>query len=438
MNKATVNQINAFASLIVIVLAGIACHEAVSDEGRTYGPVVEAVPAGAERRCLSLRALIDHVNAAIEQGTPVSEEALHLAGIGRLEGYVVDEEEDDVILVGIWEPGRPSLHLDDLVTIMRNVWRGRAYPACSLDPRPENVCRVQALLDNVDLRDPSALAAFLDRLREAIGPQDTRIEGVPRSSRLTAYMVNSDYSMKAASQGLIEIPGVTSCLAIAIEEARRAIEAGRRTVPAAASLDRFWFHVEEGEPTFREASGKSIVWLDACSVVVLTEQQRAEADGTLRDAGRCDPRAARFAEEFSAAFPRMLLDETFVEFARLDNAFRLMAILHAMHHRRALERAELNVTDPLDRWQLEPMVSLPPSMPGLANAEFEIFNNGRYIWHFAPIVCGGVSMEMNVREQSIRRHKLSDHELSNMRILVLRERPALGVLWWMCSSKARS
>lgn len=83
-----------------------------------------------ERICLSMRVLVTEAKA-----DPGRAEVRDLAGIGWLEGYVVDAENQDVILFGRRSSKWPTLHMDDLVVNIQNVWQGNSYPYCSLDPR---------------------------------------------------------------------------------------------------------------------------------------------------------------------------------------------------------------------------------------------------------------------------------------------------------------
>jgi len=46
----------------------------------------------------------------------------HLCGITRIDGYVIDKENHDIILIGETDPKLPTLYLDDFVVALRNVW----------------------------------------------------------------------------------------------------------------------------------------------------------------------------------------------------------------------------------------------------------------------------------------------------------------------------
>ncbi|MBU0717088.1 MAG: DUF1598 domain-containing protein, partial [Planctomycetes bacterium] len=298
--------------------------------------VPSSVPVDpGERVCLSLRVLAQVVSKHFAEGTPLPASCRALAGIGFLEGFIVDDAGDgDVILVGRRSESRPSLRLDDLIANMRSIGQRHGDPYCSLDPQPESVRALQALISEVQRqRGPTELAVFFTRLKATVGPQQVVIGGVPRDSRHAHVMINADYHMKKVSQGHVTLPGVTSYLDRALESARAELSKG--TLPViGASLARFWFHVAQDSPTFKYKEGKGDIWLKKCRVVVLTEKQVATASGDLHDVTEDDPLAQAFANDLSEALAgrRVIVSE----YADLENLFRLRALLLAMQNRGSL------------------------------------------------------------------------------------------------------
>jgi hypothetical protein len=394
-------------------------------DNRTREAALPAHPSKVEdRMCLSLRAV-----ALEAQKGPLSQEANRMAGIGWLEGYVLDPENQDVILIGRRAPQWPSLHLDDLAVNLRNVWEQGAQPYCSLDPRPEDVLKVNHLASQAGVMSSvDQMHEFFARLKEAWGPQTVVVGGVPKNSRHAHVMIDADYHMKKLSQGLARVDGVSSCLDVELAEAKKSIGADGQTPALGMSMSRFWFHVGTGEPTYEESEG--IVCLDKCSVVVLTEKQRATADGSLVDSGGDDPHAQAFARQLSERFEQAA--RAVREYADLENVFRLSALVRAMHLQNATRKAGVDVRFVLKDFVCQMESPMLPSMPGLANSKEAqgTLDKGGMMYQYVlfPMVCGGVSMEMPANRTQFK--KTDSARLDQLRVAVLKSRPSRNALAW--------
>ncbi len=383
-----------------------------------------------ERVCLSLRVL------ALEAGkVPIRKEVENLAGIGWLEGFVVDPDNRDVILIGRPMPNWPTLHIDDFVVNMRNVWNRKAHPYCSLDPRPEDVRKLNELMSQAGIvTSVDQMHGFFNRLRTALGPQTVVVGGVPRNSRHAHVMIDADYHMKKVSQGLVQVDGIRSCLDIVLDEAKRQVVTTGRIPPLSMSMSRFWFHVGKGEPTYQESKG--IVCLEKCSVVVLTEKQRSSADGMLYDSGEDDPHANAFAQELSDRFQTAAT--IVAEYANLENLFRLSAVLRAMHLRDAVNQARLDLGFWLKEYKYRAESAMPTSLRGLANSKEARgeFTKGEFLYQYVlfPMACGGVSMEINLDEHRFATTK--GEQIYQLRELAISSRPHPDVLSWQLPSTA--
>jgi len=380
----------------------------------------------APRVGLSLSALAREARACRAAGRTLPAELANLGGISWLEGLVADGENADVILVGRQVPRRPTLTLDDLVVNLRNVWSSEGPPCCSLQPQPEDVRRMQALLpgDGQPIQTEEQVQTLLAGLRRTWGGQRVLVGGVPRNSRHAHVMIDADYHMKRLSQGLVTLPWLASPLDRTLRSLVQAVRAGQPPPASLPAITRCWFHIGPGSPTFRESAG--ILWIDTCSVVVLTERQLAAADGGLRDAGGDNPAAQAFAAEFSAGYARAA--EAAPIYADLENLFRLSALLRAL----ALKNANALPTPDLNFYLREcPYLRetpMPDSLPGLVNAKEAQTTVGTSQYTFMPIVCGGVSMDMAVAPRQFRADTAG--ELSGLRTAVQRDRPARFAVSW--------
>jgi len=410
-----------FAALLFFALL------AVTAEAGT--PPDQNTAAGEEEVCLSLRVLAKHADDAVAKGLPLGQEASELAGIGWVEGYMADPANADIILVGTRSADRPVLHLDDLAAVLKNLAAKNPPPYCSLDPKPENVLKMHRVLAAFTPKTPGGAKAVLEQLQEAVGPQQTVIGGVPRESRMAHVMIDADYHMKKVSQGLVQVPGVSSTLDRIIAAAEKAISAGKEPANSGVAQSRFWFHLrKDASPAFSTADG--IVWLDACPVGLLTERQRYTAEGRLYDSGEHDPWAEAFAAEMSAQFDE--LTRSVPAYADLENLFRLRALCSAMVQRGDLQKAGVDLGYFRDRHRPALDTPMPDAMPGLANArEWNTCverGNTEYRYALAPIICGGVSMDTPVKASQFRPDRTGKRE--QVKQAALASRPDADTLAW--------
>lgn len=344
-----------------------------------------------------------------------------LFGMSWLDGYVVDKENMDIILVGKCMKNRPTYHAEDLLVNLHNVFDSTGSPYCSLDPKPENIKQLNVAMNN----ESADFEATIRNCQAAIGGQQVVVGGVPRNSRHARIMIYADYDMKKLSQGLIQIPGIRSCIDISISNAEDALEKG-------SSMSRFWFHIKEKKdgityPNYIENEG--IVFINECPVVVLTEKQMVDAEGNTSDnTSEEDSDADTFAMDMSRNYSK--ITEANKLFAELENLFRLQACLKSMKFKDVVFESKRNV---LTGTGLNLMHGdeLPPSLPGLINykiLEKEEKENGTVqISKQLYLVCGGVSQEMETKENSF----ISDPSISKHKNSIINTRPELSSIFWI-------
>ncbi len=407
------------ASLILLMTVGSMSATAQAAVLMTGQP-----PRTEERICLSLKILMMEAKK-----DPVKQEVKNLAGIGWLEGFVVDSDNRDIILIGRQTLNSPTLHIDDLVVNMRNVWNNESYPYCSLDPRPEDIRKLNQLASQSGtVSSVEQMNGFVQRLKESWGSQSVVVGGVPRNSRHAHVMIDADYHMKKISQGLLKLPGIRSYLDIVLDDAKKQVAYTGRIASVGVSMSRFWFHLGRGEPIYQESD--QIVCLDRCSVTVLTEKQRSTVDGKLYDAVEADPQANTFAQELSKHFHKAA---TLVpEYAELENLYRLSAILRAMHFMETADRVGLDLSNFLKDYRYQNEITMMPSLAGLTNSK-EVqgqvkLGGSFYQYVLFPIVCGGVSMEVNLDRSNFVKTKQT--QMNKLRKAVISSRPSTKTFSW--------
>ncbi|MCC9658909.1 DUF1598 domain-containing protein [Rhodopirellula sp. JC737] len=264
-------------------------------------------------RVISLKKLQAKLKEADQAGKHLDAETAFLAGLQRIEYVIVDQENNDLLLAGPAEPwmvradgnvvgtksGGSVLRLDDLVTAFRSVESARNDGGirCSIEPTAEGRLRLQNFLKNVTLR-PGQNPAYLEAgMRQAFGPQQILLAGVPTDSRFARTLVAADFEMKRLGMGLAESPvaGLPSYLEIA-----------KNQVQSRNSSPRWWMACDY-EPIAHDEAGR--VWkISGQGVKTLTEEDSFNQDGTVRGNGRKNALASKWADMMTAKYEELSIE----------------------------------------------------------------------------------------------------------------------------------
>jgi len=296
---------------------------------------------------------------------------------------------------------------------------------CSLDPDPACMRRTNRFLASSAMPEADdAMAAFVQGLQCAIGPQQVRVGGVPVNGLTAAQMLLRDYDMKKVSMGLGTFADVPSTLDIARALAEQAGENGSSA--GGASMSRFWFRLAAGEPIFEEGDG--VLYLASCRVEVGTSPQVRTSAGELADGGTVDENAEAFARAFSNALAAGA--HTSPGYSSLLDTYRLLACLQAIRYRQLDRQVGLDF-DTLGATYRGPAVEMPEAFPGLANARRFTSETsvpgGKRIHVLIPIVCGGVELNRPLVANSFIP---PTQKTAALPPTVVAARPELNALWW--------
>jgi hypothetical protein len=192
-------------------------------------------PAAQDLTYASLPRVLAEVKKLAEEKKEIPPDLRYLSGLTQIRYVFVYPDDHDLIIAGPSEPydatiptepygkvtGRPVMHLDDLVTALRNP---RAF-GCSLDPHPDSLQRSNAVMKQLA---KATRAERMNALKEAMGPQQVRFWGTQPDSRLAFVTIAADYKLKRLILGLDPMPvaGVGS----PVDNSR-------------AAANRFWFEV---------------------------------------------------------------------------------------------------------------------------------------------------------------------------------------------------
>jgi len=190
-------------------------------------------------------------------------------GIGRVHGFVLDPEHEDVFLVGssALRPER-RMDVDSIITAFRAVWRDGLTPAVSLDPLPDDMG----------------------------GPQYSRVYNVPQDSVFAKIMLDADYAMKKINSGKVTVAAPGYETLVQIQEAMM-----REGKERKAGSARFWLYpVPIGRGNIHvSANGRAALF--ETRVMVLTESGKCTSDGFV-GTGSPDEEWERVAKSFTAAY----------------------------------------------------------------------------------------------------------------------------------------
>jgi hypothetical protein len=263
-----------------------------------FGPLESFVAQCREHKQpyrLSLKKLAADC-AVVPKGSPLPTELRYLRGFTWFVGYLIDDANDDVILLGVKDPARPPLDIDCLVKAVNCASSG-SEPRCSLDDDPEP------------------------------GYQKSVVEGVPWTTRWAEVMIFADYDMGLCLRARDpHIPGfkiwgqhfdeVLATVGWEGEGQPTKVVDGIKWVE-----NRWWFNLDSTCPRAVADSAGKLVYLYKNPMRISTEQKVDGAYGS----GKTTESARRFARDFTEHMER--LGQHYPNIAELQALFRLYDLM---------------------------------------------------------------------------------------------------------------
>ncbi len=381
-------------------------------------------------RAVSLSVLQQQLGE-LQPGQPIPEDIYTLAGLTRLDGYVLDDRmiPNDIVLIGEAGAGSPLL-LDHLAAALQNVWLVRAEqrddtiyysdPGCSIDPVAEVLARLQEIQESLDQADPETAIQEWCAICER--EQLVSVWGVPPDCHFAGIMVQADYDMKRIVDGsdTLGIPGFESLSDMEIGELEAAVARGDRQPISISGLNRFWFCSGQGAYRADQAGA----FIERCPVILLTEAEKILRSGAVQQTGRSDPRAKRFSDLFSE-FYSAIADKRPV-YRELENLFRCVAVARLLQEQHR-DAAEALLGPLIHDFGLQSF-AVPTSLPGRwsvwRNQHVQNRADGYEVLRLWMPSCGGVIVDVRPRPQE---STSSDHR---RRKRALDARPNFQRLSW--------
>ncbi|MEM6978299.1 MAG: DUF1598 domain-containing protein [Planctomycetota bacterium] len=384
--------------------------------GRADGQLAVATP----RRFVSLKSLQKAIAEAEQTGGTIDADLGFLAGLQRIEFLIVDAENQDILIAGPAEPwklnadgtvvgkqnGQSVLRLEDLMTAFASVETARDAGGirCSIEPTAEGRQRLQKYLAGVRLRSGQNPKFLEAGMREAFGPQQILLDGLPTDSRMARTLVAADFEMKRIAMALVDSPvaGLPSYL-----------EMARNTRQSIAQNPRWWMACDY-EPIARDNDG--LVWkLTGQGVKTLTEQDIVKRDGSVAGSGQTDRIAQRWATTMTEQYES--LSRTKPVFRDLRNAMDMVVIATLIRQQNLDTQAGLDLSVLRGESASVPTDAYP--MPRTLQPQCS-FIRGNAGW--TVTASGGVNIDpFSVVQAPV--------QSSDLRLLVV-DRPASDRWWW--------
>ncbi len=414
----------------VMVDAGGALRAATIDEKNELGKILRDIvrkPDGdlaqaAELRAISLKGLQAAVAESLASGNSLPQEIEFLAGLSRIEYVFVDADHQDIIIAGPAEPwqlgadgfvvgsitGQPTLRLEDLMVAMQSVENARqAGISCSIEPTKEGTVKLQQLLRGVRMQPGQNPASLEPAMREAFGPQQVLLTGVPADSRYARTLVAADFEMKRIAMELVasKVDGLPSYL-----------QMSKNSTHGAAQNPRWWMECNYDAITRSE---DKMAWkISGQGVKTLTEQDIVTADGASTASGRVDKVAQKWADLMTEKFSE--LSRQMPIFGDLRNTIDMSVVATLIVQERLAERAGLDLSVLAGKSDNIELVSYPT--PSTISPQCS-FVRGRSGW----VVTASGGVDVNAFE--VVQNQTTDESVASARSAAL-GRDGVARWWW--------
>lgn len=279
-------------------------------------------------RLISLKNLKKAILQSIEQNKPLPEEALFLGGITRIENVFVYPDRQDIVLAGPSEPwtvaangaivgtksGRPVLNLDDLLCAFKTVINARTSGiSVSIEPTPEGIVSLEKLQQQFRKNNVTNVKSMEPAMKEAFGPQQIKLEGLAADSHMAMVILAADYRMKLYGMNLAKAP--VSGLPSYIEMISNQSNPGQLQ-------SRWWMACDYSAI---EHSADRMAWkISGPGIKTLTEQEQIAADGSVKQTGKTDRMAKKWADLFTEKLDVLATKDTV--FGELRNVMDLCVV----------------------------------------------------------------------------------------------------------------
>lgn len=265
------------------------------------------IAAKSELRKVSLRRLQAEINRLRESGEKIPADLKNLAGLTSITHVFCYPEAGDIVIAGPAEgyfsdvnghvrgvnTGEATLQVEDLIAALR------AFPAdgqsaslvgCSIDPTAEGLARMQNYVSNMQAGGAASANVIAQGVKDSLGLQTVRVDGVPAESHMGHVLVEADYQMKMMGLGLARVKGVTAY----VDKIRGGSNNG---------ITR-WFFAPNYD-CVRVSKDDLAMTLEGSAVQLLTESEVMDASGNREVTARGNTASLAFCRSFTKNYEKV-------------------------------------------------------------------------------------------------------------------------------------
>lgn len=300
-------------------------------------------------RLVSLTRLEREVAKKLTAGQQVPESMQHLAGISQIEYVFFYPELKEVVIggpaeawhydefgrsVGVQE-GRPTLQLDDLVTVMRTFSpEGSGYFECLIVPRQDGLQKVKEFVEqsnNSGPLHPGQVKRWTLKLQDLLGLQDIVVNGVPLDSRVARVIVEADFRMKLIGVGQLDggpqIPGYFDLMTSTKNKPQSTLDALR------------WWMTMKYQSVLHSPA-RDVFQVVGSSVLCQSENELVNSKGERIHTGQSEPANLQFASNFTNYYAELAKRD--LVFADFQNILDLSLVAAMLRQERVDEQINWN------------------------------------------------------------------------------------------------
>lgn len=309
----------------------------------------EDMAKASELRLVSLSRLEREIARQQQAGKPVLQTMKHLAGLSQIKYVFIYPEQGEVVIGGpaeAWQynsegtpigidTGRPTLQLDDFVTVLRTFSKGgNGAFQCLIVPREENMKKVQEFSRSSQsrgaLRSSASVRNFVKQIENRLGEQDVVYNGVPRNSRVARVILDADYKMKLIGIDRLEEGDIKSYFDLLPKELQK-------SGPSNSAL-RWWLTMKYD--AVLHSDDHNVFEIQGASVLCQSENEFITKQGKRVHTGKAEPTNRQFADGFTSKYSK--LSEEDLSFADLQNIFDLSLVAALLNRERVEGRFNWN------------------------------------------------------------------------------------------------
>lgn len=319
---------------------------------------------------------------------PQSQDVYNMYGLQRIEGYIIDNENNDILIYSRLVKNWPVTSVFDFIESLRNVTDSVYMPYCSLDPAVAGIEALHNYFNTVDLEKFDAQYA-----RQVYGKQECIVGGVAKKSNFAAVMIGADYHMKKVSQGIEKLDSVKSTWDLLAEA----------NYNSSMGMSRFWFNIEDKYPIYEES--ELSFGIKQLPIHISTMVQEIDNNGNLVDVPSKDPLSIKFAEGFTKQFNNFSLKNEI--YAKLANLYYLQALTEAMRYNGLLTKTNTTFQYFRNEYPVKQTVDYPDALESVITFTKVSRQNGSTIETLYFILSGGVDIGIEPTSDKVQQNSTS-------------------------------